>query len=192
MWPVAAYGGTMPEHLRTRWPARPTVVLAIVTALSLVVALWLVDRPAPAGPSAAPSASTAPLPSPSRTSPSPAATLTDDPGPGVVAAALNDVEAVEQPGTTWVRLADCESGEWDADGVPVRGSADWDYGTADDVRFEGGLHFEPSTWDAFRDPGMAEHAGEAGPVAQVVVAERVLDAQGWSAWPVCSRKLGLR
>jgi hypothetical protein len=39
---------------------------------------------------------------------------------------------------------------------------------------------------------MAEHAGDAAPLSQLVVAERVLDEQGWRAWPVCSRKLGLR
>jgi hypothetical protein len=27
---------------------------------------------------------------------------------------------------------------------------------------------------------------------QIKVAERVLKAQGWKAWPACSRKLGLR
>jgi hypothetical protein len=27
---------------------------------------------------------------------------------------------------------------------------------------------------------------------QVKVAQRVLRAQGWKAWPVCSRKLGYR
>jgi hypothetical protein len=25
-----------------------------------------------------------------------------------------------------------------------------------------------------------------------LLAERTLDAQGWGAWPTCSRKLGLR
>lgn len=182
----------MPEHLRNRWPARPTVVLAVVAALGVALALWLAGRSDPAEPpTAAPSPSTA-VPSPSTTAPSPPASPTADSPPGVVAAALNEVEAVEQPGRTWVRLADCESGVWEADGTPVAGSADWSYGTSDDVRFEGGLHFEPSTWDEFRDPDMADHAGEATPVAQVVVAERVLEAQGWTAWPVCSRKLGLR
>ena len=187
----------MPEHLRSRWPARPTVVLAVVAALGLALALWLPANRDPAAaptataPHAAPSPSTI-APSPSPVTPSPTAAPVSDSPPGVVAAALNEVEAIDQPGRTWVRLADCESGVWEADGTPVAGSADWGYGTSDDVRFEGGLHFEPSTWDAFRDPGMAEHAGEATLVAQVVVAERVLDAQGWSAWPVCSRKLGLR
>lgn len=171
----------MPGSPWSRWPARPTVVLVVAAGLALVLALVMVDR----SPPAEPRASAAP-------SPSPSADAGLDVDPGVVAAALDRVEAIDQPLTTWLQLADCESGEWDADADPVPGSADWTYGSQDDVRFEGGLHFEPSTWDAFRDPGMAEHAGDAAPVAQMVVAERVLDAQGWTAWPVCSRKLGLR
>lgn len=96
--------------------------------------------------------------------------------------------------TVWDRLADCESGDWDADGTPIAGSARWDYGLTFDHGdiFEGGLNFHPRTWDAFRDPGMADHAGHAGRAQQIEVGQRVLDAQGWGAWPVCSRKLGLR
>lgn len=178
----------MPDHLRNLWPARPTVVLAVAVALGLVLALVVVDDSDPVRPPTAAPSTLAPSPTASSPPPVP----TPESPPGVVAAALNEVEEIEEPGRTWVRLADCESGEWDAEGTPIRGSADWAYGTSAQVRFEGGLHFEPSTWDEFRDPGMAEHAGEAELVNQVVVAERVLDAQGWGAWPVCSRKLGLR
>ncbi len=94
----------------------------------------------------------------------------------------------------WDDLADCESGDWDADGDPITGSARWDYGLTfshGDI-FEGGPNFHPGTWDAFRDADMPDHAGLATRDQQVVVAERVLDEQGWGAWPVCSRMLGLR
>ncbi len=93
----------------------------------------------------------------------------------------------------WGRLADCESGDW-YDGVPAHDTRRWDYGLSFDHGdiFEGGLNFHPRTWDAFRDPDMPGHAGEATAVQQMVVGERVLAAQGWKAWPVCSRKLGLR
>lgn len=96
--------------------------------------------------------------------------------------------------TVWDRLADCESGDWDAGGQPLPGTARWDYGLSFDHgdTFEGGLNFHPDTWDAYRDPGMADHAGNATRGQQIAVAERVLDAQGWGAWPVCSSKLGLR
>jgi hypothetical protein len=33
---------------------------------------------------------------------------------------------------------------------------------------------------------------QASRTQQIAVAERVLAAQGWKAWPACSRKLGLR
>lgn len=98
------------------------------------------------------------------------------------------------PTTVWDRIADCESGDWDADGQPIPGTARWDYGLAFDHGdiFEGGLNFHPGTWDAFRDPGMPDHAGHASRAQQIMVGERVLAEQGWGAWPVCGRKLGLR
>ena len=94
---------------------------------------------------------------------------------------------------SWEELADCESGEWGADGDPKPDSAQWDYGLSedDDAPFQGGLHFAAGTWEAFRDPDMPAHAGRATPVEEIEVAERVLDEQGWDAWPVCSEKLDL-
>lgn len=91
--------------------------------------------------------------------------------------------------TTWARMADCESGEWDRHGHPIPGSARWD-----DRRngYEGGLHFAPSTWDHYRAPDMPTNGADAGVWQQVWVAEKVLAGQGWRAWPVCSRKIGVR
>ncbi|MDX1510319.1 MAG: transglycosylase family protein [Nitriliruptorales bacterium] len=97
-------------------------------------------------------------------------------------------------GSVWDRIADCESGDWDRNGNPIPGTARWDYGLTfshGDI-FEGGPNFHPATWDAFRDADMPGHAGRATRQQQIIVAERVLAAQGWRAWPVCSRKLGLR
>ncbi len=97
------------------------------------------------------------------------------------------------PRSHWDRLADCESGSWDANGKPIEHSARWDYGARRGAGgFEGGLNFHPATWDAYRSPHMPAHAGRASKGDQIAVAERVLTAQGWSAWPRCSRKLGLR
>lgn len=94
----------------------------------------------------------------------------------------------------WDRLADCESGAWDGAGNPIPGTATWDYGLrpSEDGFFEGGLQFHPDTWDGFRDPDTPDHAGRASREQQIAIAERVLQAQGWGAWPVCSRKLGYR
>jgi resuscitation-promoting factor RpfB len=96
----------------------------------------------------------------------------------------------------WDDLADCESGDWDRDGDPIPGTARWDYGLEFAHEgfelFEGGLNFHPDTWDEFRDPQMPDHAGHADREQEIVVGERVLEAQGWGAWPVCSEMLGLR
>ena len=108
----------------------------------------------------------------------------------------NDQDAPAER-SVWDRLADCESGDWVNGGESfVEGSARWDYGInfAHDgyEQFQGGLNFHPGTWDAFRDPDMPDHAGNASREQEIVVAERVLDAQGWGAWPRCTRMLGLR
>lgn len=116
------------------------------------------------------------------------------PAPSQATDAGADAPAVDDRRAIWNRLADCESGEWDRNAVPAPGSARWDYGTrpGENGMYEGGLQFLPATWDGFRDPGMPDHAGNASPEQQIAVAERVLAAQGWGAWPVCSRKIGVR
>ena len=77
----------------------------------------------------------------------------------------------------WDRLAACESGgRWD-----IHNSV-----------HEGGLQFALSTWDAYRPAGFPPRAWQATREQQITVAERVLAAQGWKAWPTCSRRLGLR
>lgn len=117
------------------------------------------------------------------------------PAPTQAAAAAEPVEPAPEPEpteparTVWDDLADCEAGEWTADGGFVEGSANW---SATAGLFEGGLQFHPGTWDGFRDADMPAAAYDASRAQQIQVAERVLDAQGWKAWPVCSRKLGLR
>ncbi len=114
------------------------------------------------------------------------------PEPENVAAEAAEPEPAPEPEpqrSVWDRLADCESGEWTGDGGFVDGSANW---AATAGTFEGGLQFHPNTWDGFKDPGMPDAAYQASRAQQIAVAERVLDAQGWGAWPVCSRKIGLR
>ena len=94
----------------------------------------------------------------------------------------------------WNRLADCESGDWDASSHPIPGTRRWDYGRtfSHGDRFEGGVNFDPPTWRGYKDPDMPTHAYDASRAQQIVVAERVLADQGWKAWPVCSVKLGYR
>ena len=81
------------------------------------------------------------------------------------------------PTSTWDALAQCESG------------GNWSINTGNG--FYGGLQFTRSTWSGFGGGRYASRADHASRSEQILIAERVLDAQGWGAWPACSRKLGL-
>jgi LysM repeat protein len=75
--------------------------------------------------------------------------------------------------SVWDRVAQCESG------------GNWSTNTGNG--YYGGLQFSQSTWQAFGGSGSAANASKA---QQIAVAEKVLAAQGWNAWPVCSKKAG--
>jgi resuscitation-promoting factor RpfA len=79
------------------------------------------------------------------------------------------------PTGKWDRIAQCESG------------GKWNIATGNG--YYGGLQFSPSTWKAYGGQGSAHTASKS---EQIKVAERVLAAQGWKAWPACSKKLGYR
>lgn len=84
--------------------------------------------------------------------------------------------AVTAPsGNVWDRLARCESG------------GNWRINSGNG--YYGGLQFSPRTWRAHGGQGMPHTAGRD---EQIRVAQRVVQTQGWRAWPSCSRKLGLR
>lgn len=91
--------------------------------------------------------------------------------------ALGSVPAHAATASTWDRLAQCES------------SGNWHINTGNG--FYGGLQFTSSTWQAYGGTRYASRADLASRSAQIAVAERVLDGQGWGAWPACSAKLGL-
>jgi resuscitation-promoting factor RpfA len=78
---------------------------------------------------------------------------------------------------TWDRLAQCES------------SGNWHINTGNG--YYGGVQFSDSTWDAYGGERYASTADQATREQQIVIAEKVLDAQGWGAWPACSSELGL-
>ncbi|MCW2722646.1 transglycosylase family protein [Pseudonocardia sp.] len=77
------------------------------------------------------------------------------------------------PDSIWDKVAQCESG------------GNWSVSTGNG--YYGGLQFSPSTWAAYGGSGSAANASRE---QQIAVAERVLAAQGWGAWPVCSKKAG--
>jgi hypothetical protein len=76
----------------------------------------------------------------------------------------------------WGPIIECESG------------GDWDYNGGSG--YDGGLQFAPSTWDGFGGDQYADYAWQASPSEQIAIAERVLDEQGWGAWPTCARQAG--
>ncbi len=80
--------------------------------------------------------------------------------------------------STWKRLAQCESG------------GRWHINTGNG--YYGGLQFSHSTWRAYGGGKYASHAHRASRREQIRIAEKVLRAQGWGAWPACTSKLGLR
>jgi hypothetical protein len=80
-------------------------------------------------------------------------------------------------GRTWDRLAGCEAG------------GNWAINTGNG--YYGGLQFSAGTWRAFGGGAYASTANRASRSEQIAIAEKVLSAQGWGAWPSCSRQLGL-
>lgn len=81
-------------------------------------------------------------------------------------------------GSVWDRLAQCES------------NGNWSTNTGNG--FYGGLQFHPQTWAAHGGNQYAPNAHLASRGQEIAIAERVLASQGWSAWPACSSKMGLR
>jgi hypothetical protein len=78
----------------------------------------------------------------------------------------------------WDAVAQCESG------------GNWRANTGNG--YFGGLQFSRGTWHAFGGGAYAGTADQASRSEQIAVAEKVLRAQGWKAWPTCSRKAGVR
>jgi hypothetical protein len=78
---------------------------------------------------------------------------------------------------TWNRLAQCESG------------GNWKINTGNG--YYGGVQFSLGSWNAVGGNRYAPRPDLATRAQQVAAAERLLDIQGWGAWPACSRKLGL-
>ncbi|MEV5878150.1 transglycosylase family protein [Streptomyces sp. NPDC052101] len=76
----------------------------------------------------------------------------------------------------WDRIAQCESG------------GNWHINTGNG--YYGGLQFSAGTWRAYGGSAYAPTADQASRSAQIAVATRVQQAQGWGAWPVCSGRAG--
>jgi hypothetical protein len=77
----------------------------------------------------------------------------------------------------WDQIADCES------------SGNWHINTGNG--YYGGLQFTISTWVGFGGKAYAPRADLATKSQQIAIAKKTQAAQGWGAWPACSRELGL-
>ena len=96
-------------------------------------------------------------------------------GTSLTVAAAGAAEAASV--STWDRVADCES------------SGNWHINTGNG--YYGGLQFTASTWRAYGGTKYASRADLASKAQQILIAEKVLAAQGPGAWPVCSGRSGL-
>ncbi|MFG2854413.1 transglycosylase family protein [Streptomyces mirabilis] len=76
----------------------------------------------------------------------------------------------------WDRIAKCESG------------GNWHINTGNG--YYGGLQFSAGTWRAYGGTAYASTADKASKAAQIAVASKVQNAQGWGAWPTCSARAG--
>jgi resuscitation-promoting factor RpfA len=76
----------------------------------------------------------------------------------------------------WDNVAECESG------------GNWHINTGNG--YYGGLQFAQSTWLNYGGGNFASRADLAARTEQITVANRVLQSQGWGAWPICSRYAG--
>lgn len=89
---------------------------------------------------------------------------------------LSQIEMERQAAivAAWTPLAVCEqAGDWAVQGA----------------RFSGGLGFANVTWDAFGGREFAPNAGLATPYEQTVIATRVRDAVGPTAWDGCQGRV---
>ncbi|MGV9254204.1 transglycosylase family protein [Streptomyces sp. NPDC003697] len=80
-------------------------------------------------------------------------------------------------GTTWDKVAECESGgSWSAD----NGNG-----------YYGGLQLSQDDWEKYGGLTYAPSADQASRSQQIAVAERILDERGPGAWPTCGLLSGL-
>ena len=74
---------------------------------------------------------------------------------------------------TWERMAKCEA------------SGNWAANTGNG--YYGGLQFSVATWERHGGTGYPHRASKA---TQIEIGKRLQAAEGWGAWPGCSRELG--
>ena len=84
-------------------------------------------------------------------------------------------------GVNWDRIADCESGARDSNGVPIPGTANWSINTGNG--YYGGLQFHHGTWIAYGGGRYAENAHLTSRENQIAIAS----GMALSHWPNCGK-----
>ncbi|MEU9290780.1 transglycosylase family protein [Streptomyces sp. NPDC048275] len=98
-------------------------------------------------------------------------------GSAIAIPLLGATGASAADGTTWDRVAECESGgEWSAD----NGNG-----------YYGGLQVTQENWEKYGGLSYAPSADQASRSQQIALAERLLDDKGLVAWPTCGPLSGL-
>ncbi|WP_037677104.1 transglycosylase family protein [Streptomyces griseus] len=98
-------------------------------------------------------------------------------GSAIAIPLLGATGASAADGTTWDKVADCETGgAWSAD----TGNG-----------FYGGLHLNQERWEKYGGLEYASSADKASRSQQIAVAEKVLADIGPGAWPTCGLLSGL-
>ena len=98
-------------------------------------------------------------------------------GSAIAIPLLGATSASAADGTTWDRVAECESaGQWSADS----GNG-----------YYGGLQLSQADWEKYGGLNYAQSADEASRSQQIAIAEQLLDDQGLTPWPTCGPLSGL-
>ncbi|MEU0948727.1 transglycosylase family protein [Streptomyces canus] len=98
-------------------------------------------------------------------------------GSAIAIPLLGATGASAATGTTWDRVAECESGgSWSAN---------------DGNGYYGGLQMSQENWEKYGGLAYAETADLASRNQQIAVAEKLLADQGIAAWPTCGLLNGL-
>ncbi|MEV6053178.1 transglycosylase family protein [Streptomyces sp. NPDC052107] len=98
-------------------------------------------------------------------------------GSAIAIPLLGAASANAADGTTWDKVAECESGgSWSAD----TGNG-----------YYGGLQISQDDWDKYGGTQYAESADQASRSQQISVAEKILADQGTKPWTMCALTAGL-
>ncbi|MFF2511485.1 transglycosylase family protein [Streptomyces sp. NPDC058086] len=98
-------------------------------------------------------------------------------GSAIAIPLLGATSASAADGTTWDRVAECESaGQWSVDS----GNG-----------YYGGLQISQADWEKYGGLTYASSADEASRSQQIAIAEKLLDDQGLTPWPTCGPLSGL-